>query len=38
MLLLHLGFDRLAHVLENHSQFPVWARGTRLGLAANKIF
>ena len=38
MLMLHLGFDGLANVLENHSLYPVWERGSPLALAATKIF
>jgi len=30
LLLLHVAFDGLANVLENHTLYPVWARGSRL--------
>ena len=36
MRLLHLSFDGLPNVLENHSLYPVWARGLRLALAAKR--
>jgi len=38
MLLLHFRFDGLANVLEDHCQYPVWARGPRLTLAGKKVF
>jgi len=38
VLLLDLFFDGLANVLEDHSLYPVWARGPRLALPAKKVF
>jgi len=38
MLLLYFRFDSVANVLEDHSLYPVWARGPRLALPGKEVF